>query len=167
MRPVLVSSCLLGLPVRYDGRGAPCTHPVLARWLAEGRIIPVCPELEGGLATPRNPAEIADPGGGAAVLRDQARVLDAAGADLTAAFREGARRALAQARAAGAALAVLKGGSPSCGSGAIHDGSFSGRMLPLPGVAAACLMEAGIPVFSEDQLEAADRCLAAIEGDQA
>ncbi|MFJ1057095.1 2-thiouracil desulfurase family protein, partial [Bordetella bronchiseptica] len=66
MEWVLVSACLLGRPVRYDGRDAATGHPVLARWQAERRVVAVCPEVAGGLPTPRPPAEIAAGAGGAA-----------------------------------------------------------------------------------------------------
>jgi len=159
---VLVSSCLLGDPVRYDGAGAACAHPVLARWSAEGRVIAFCPELAGGLPVPREPAEIAGGLDGRRVLQGLARVVERSGRDVTAAFIEGAVRALAAARDGAAALAVLKEGSPSCGSGCIHDGSFSGRRISMAGVTAACLRDAGIPVFSEHQLAEAEACLARI-----
>ena len=163
MRCVLVSSCLLGLPVRYDGGAAPCRHPVLERWLAEGRVIAVCPEVEGGMPVPRPPAEIQEARGGRRVLQGAARVVDASGQDVTPAFVLGARQALALARTEDVALAVLKEGSPSCGSGSTHDGSFSGARVPLAGVTAACLQAAGIPVFSENQLDEAAEHLARIE----
>jgi uncharacterized protein YbbK (DUF523 family) len=163
MNFVLVSSCLLGMPVRYNGKGAGCDHPVLARWIAEVRVLPMCPELAGGLPTPRPPAEIAEARGGHRVLDGAGRVLEATGADVTAAFVRGARETLAAARGAGAVLAVLKEGSPSCGSGFTYDGAFSGARVPLPGVTAACLEAAGIRVFSEHQWEEAARFLADLE----
>ncbi|BDU76457.1 DUF523 domain-containing protein [Mesoterricola sediminis] len=163
MKRVLVSSCLLGEPVRYDGGAFEPTHPVLARWLREGRVLPCCPEVAGGLPVPRPPAEIAGGADGGEVLAGRARILDPAGRDLTAPFLAGAAATLDLARAGGAVLAVLKEGSPSCGSAAIHDGAFSGVRVPGQGVAAARLRAAGIPVFSERQWEAAAACLEALE----
>lgn len=145
MRMVLVSSCLLGEPVRYDGRGCACAHPVLARWIAEGRVVGFCPEISGGLPVPRPPAE----------LIDGSRVADILGRDLTAEFSSGARQALALVRAKGITVAVLKEGSPSCGSGTICDGSFSGRRIPGAGLTTACLSAAGIWVFNEAQFDQA------------
>jgi uncharacterized protein YbbK (DUF523 family) len=162
MHFVLVSSCLLGMPVRYDGKGAGCGHPILARWVAEGRVLPMCPELAGGLPTPRPPAEIAGARGGRRVLEGEGRVLAATGEDVTAAFILGARETLAAARRAGAVLAVLKEGSPSCGSGFTYDGAYSGARVPEPGVTAACLEAAGIRVFSELQWEEAAQFLAGL-----
>lgn len=161
---ILISACLLGHPVRYHGRGAASAHALLALWQAQGRLLPVCPEVAGGLPTPRPPAEISGAGGGVAVLQARARVLDAEGADVTAAFVDGARQALALARAQGVRLAILKESSPSCGSAEIHDGGFIGRRVSGQGVGAALLREAGLAVFSEHQLEAAEAHLARLEG---
>lgn len=163
MQAVLVSSCLLGAAVRYNGVPVPCGHPVLRRWLAEGRVVPVCPEVDGGLPVPRPPAEIAGGAGGAEVLAGRAAVLEATGGIATAAYVRGAEQALALARAHGVRLAVLKEGSPSCGSGRIHDGSFAGPTVPGAGVASALLRAAGVRVFSEAQLDEADALLASLE----
>lgn len=163
MHRVLVSSCLLGDPVRYDGGHCRCGHPVLDRWLREGRVVPVCPEAAAGLPSPRPPAEIAPGGTGAAVLAGTARVLDPAGRDLTGPFVRGARLALDLARVRGIRVALLKDGSPSCGSAAVHDGTFSGVRIPGAGAMAALLARAGLHVFHEGQLDEADRCLAALD----
>jgi uncharacterized protein YbbK (DUF523 family) len=163
MHHVLVSSCLLGDPVRYDGGHCRCAHPVLERWLREGRVVPVCPEVAAGLPTPRPPAEIAPGGTGAAVLSGAARVVDPAGLDLTGPFVRGARLALELARVRGIRVAVLKEGSPSCGSSAIHDGTFAGARIPGAGTTAALLARAGLHVFHEAQLDEADRCLKALD----
>lgn len=155
MRKVLVSACLLGERVRYDGAARPDASPVLARWLAEGRVVPVCPEVLGGLPVPRPPAE-AQPDG---------RVVTSSGHDVTAAFQRGAAAALALARAHHLAVAVLKEGSPSCGSGFVYDGTFA--RVPVPGgegVTARALRAAGVQVFSEREWEAADRALTAPGG---
>jgi uncharacterized protein YbbK (DUF523 family) len=151
---ILVSACLLGAPVRYHGGDAASDHPVLRRWAREGRLVSVCPEQDGGLPTPRPPAEIIG-GGGAAVLTRAAVVRTAAGVDVSDAYRRGADRALAAARAHGIRIAILKEGSPSCGSGTIYDGSFSGTRAPGDGVTAALLRSNGIHVFSEHELDRA------------
>ncbi|MFS0825392.1 2-thiouracil desulfurase family protein [Pseudomonas phoenicis] len=159
LEKVLVSACLLGRPVRYDGRAS--GYPdLLQRWQAEGRVVPLCPEVAGGLPTPRPAAEI--PGGqGGQVLDGQARVLTEAADDLTAAFLAGAERALALAREHGITLAVLKAGSPSCGNRLTYDGSFSGVKVSGEGVTAALLRREGVRVFSELQLEEAAEALLA------
>ena len=147
--PVLVSACLLGQAVRHDGRDKRSDHPVLQAWQAQGRVLPLCPEVAGGLPVPRLPAEIEAGAGGAAVRAGVARVRNVQGEDVTAAFTHGAEAALALVRQHGVRVAVLKAGSPSCGSAWSYDGSFSGVRVALPGVTAAALQAAGVRVFSE------------------
>lgn len=147
---VLVSACLLGEPVRWDGTAAPLASDVLDAWRADGRVVPVCPELLGGLATPREPCEIA-----------AGRVLDRTGVDRTASFEAGAAETLRIARESGACVAVLKDRSPSCGCRHIHDGSFSGRVIPGRGLTAELLLASGIAVFAQDELAAANAALEA------
>ncbi len=162
MEKILVSRCLLGHAVRYDG-GAHGPLDLLLRWQAEGRVVALCPELAGGLPTPRPPAEI--PGGqGGAVLDGLATVRTQAGVDVGAAFRAGAAAALALVREHGIRLAVLKARSPSCGNRETYDGSFGGRRVAGEGVAAAALRRAGVQVFSEEELDAAARALRALQG---
>jgi uncharacterized protein YbbK (DUF523 family) len=148
MKYVLVSACLLGDAVRYDGGSKAVQHPVLARWLSEGRVVRVCPELAGGLTVPRPPAE-----------RRGLRVVTSTGDDVTAEFDRGAEQALQLAQRLGAAVAVLKENSPSCGSQQIGDGSFSKTRIPGEGVTTALLRAHGIQVFSEAEWDAADRAL--------
>ena len=162
MQRVLVSTCLLGLPAHYNGELIAYEHPVLRRWQAEGRIVAFCPEVVGGLPTPRPPAEVAAGKGGRLVLAGEARVIDRAGDDVTEAFVRGARQAQALARERQIRVAILKEGSPSCGSGYSYDGTFSHRRLPLPGVTTAALEEAGVRVFSENELDAAAAFLATL-----
>ena len=146
-RPVLVSACLAGEPCRYDGRAAP--HPAVLRLVAQGRAVPVCPELLGGLGVPREPAELcADRIGGKAMCRAVCR----SGRDVTAEFLAGAQGALEVCRAKGCQRAILKARSPSCGSGRIYDGTFSGVLVPGDGVLAALLKENNIAVASEKDL---------------
>ena len=163
MELVLVSACLIGSPVRYDGAHKRSGSEVLQRGLSEGRVVPVCPEVAGGLPVPRPPAEIAGGAGGAAVLAARAKVIDPSANDLTAEFMAGARHALELARTKGIRIAVLKEGSPSCGSHQIHDGSFSAARVHGQGVAAALLASAGIQVFSEAQFDEASERLRSIE----
>jgi uncharacterized protein YbbK (DUF523 family) len=159
---ILVSACLLGRPVRFDARGRRCADPVFERWRAQGRLVPFCPEVGGGLPVPRPAAEISG-GSGGDVLDGRARVVTREGADVTAYFLDGARLALEQARSYGVRLAILKEGSPSCGSGRIHDGTFGGRTVAGEGVTAALLERHGIAVFAEDSLDAAAARLAELE----
>jgi uncharacterized protein YbbK (DUF523 family) len=164
MEKVLVSACLLGAKVRYHGGDARSGHPVLRRWQEEGRLVAVCPERDGGLPTPRPPAEIVGDEGGRAVLKTVALVRTREGADVTAAFVHGAEDALAAARAHGIRIAVLKDGSPSCGTTFIYDGTFTGTRLAFRGVTAALLEQHGIRVFSESEIDAADAAVLSIEG---
>ncbi len=147
--PVLVSACLAGCACRYDGSDNNNQH--LLDLLSGNEAVLVCPEEAGGLGTPRPPAEIVG-GDGHDVLEGRARVLTEAGRDVTGEYLEGARRALESARRAGARTAVLKARSPSCGKGAIYDGSFGGRLSSGDGVTTALLQAHGIRVVSEEEL---------------
>jgi uncharacterized protein YbbK (DUF523 family) len=145
VRKILVSECLCGgRPVRYDGAEIPCADPLLLKWKAEGRLLPVCPEVLGGLPVPRPEAQRAE---GGVRTRD--------GRDITAAFRRGAARALRLALEHDVAFAILKDGSPSCGVRRIHDGTFSGVKVSGMGLAAEALAAAGFEIFSEDETERA------------
>ena len=137
---VLVSACLMGFGCRYDGgvRRLSCLDALGERHV----LIPVCPEVMGGLPTPRSPAE-----------RVGERVRNCEGADVTAAFFAGASAALELAQREGCRCALLKERSPSCGSSVIYDGSFTGKRIPGEGVTAELLRCSGIAVFSENQLE--------------
>ena len=163
MHKILVSRCLLGHRVRYDG-GAHGPYDLLQQWLDEGRVVALCPEVAGGLPTPRPPAEIAG-GQGAQVLDGRLPVLTIDGADVTAAFVAGAQQALELVQAHGIRLALLKARSPSCGNLENYDGSFSGVRVAGEGVTAALLRRAGVQVFNEQQLDAARQALQALEGD--
>jgi len=149
---LLVSACLLGRPVRYNGSAKPLDEQCLMRWIAEGRVVSVCPELLAGLPTPRPPAEIAGVKGGAAVLSGEATVIDADGQDVTAIYVRGAQAALALASQQGCQYALLTDGSPSCGVSFIYDGSFTGRRHRADGAAAALLRQNGIQVFSPEDM---------------
>lgn len=165
MERILVSACLLGQPVRYDGAAKPPRdETLLRRWRAEGRLVSFCPEVSAGLPVPRPPAEIAGAAGGEAVLDGTAQIVTEAGVDVTPEFVRGAELALAAARRAGARMAILKEGSPSCGSHRVYDGSFAGRSVPGAGVTAVLLVRHGIAVFSEDELLRASVYLQGLEG---
>lgn len=148
--------------MRWDGRAKTLLSEELARWQSEGRVVPVCPETLGGLPTPRPPAEIASGADGGDVLAGSVRVTTRNGEDVTDAFVQGAEATLARAREAGAQLALLIDLSPSCGSLAIYDGSFSGARHPGAGVTAALLRQNGVRVFAPSQIDA---LAAAMDGD--
>lgn len=146
---MLVSACLAGRACRFDGSANPDDE--VARLVAEGRAVLVCPEVDGGLGTPRPAAEIVG-GDGADVLAGEARVLTREGTDVTDAYVAGARRALDAAREADARAAILKTRSPSCGKGDIYDGSFSRSLRGGDGVTAALLTAHGIDVVTDEQI---------------
>ncbi len=144
MKPViLVSACLLGERCRYDGRDA--LAPWVERLKDEAVLVPVCPEVLGGLGVPRDPCEIAG-GAGADVWDGAARVVTQSGADRTRAFMDGAKAALAAGRAAGAGYAIVKSNSPACGLGTIYDGTFGGKNARGNGVFAELLLREGVRV---------------------
>ncbi|SFP74689.1 DUF523 domain-containing protein [Pseudomonas borbori] len=161
MQKILVSRCLLGHAVRYDG-GAHGPFDLLRRWQTEGRVVALCPEVAGGLPTPRPAAEIPS-GQGAQVLDGRLPVLTIEGEDVTAAFVAGAEQALALVRQHGIRLALLKARSPSCGNRENYDGSFGGVKVAGEGVTAAALRRAGVRVFSEEELAAAEAALRELE----
>ncbi|MEL1088129.1 DUF523 domain-containing protein [Pseudomonas sp. OB66] len=161
MEKILVSRCLLGHRVRYDG-GASGPFDLLEQWIEEGRVVPLCPEVAGGLPTPRAAAEI--PGGqGGEVLDGAAAVITTDGEDVSAQFLEGARQALELVQKHGIRVAVLKANSPSCGSLLTYDGTFSGVKVNGEGVTAALLKRHGVRVFSELELAEAAVTLAALD----
>jgi uncharacterized protein YbbK (DUF523 family) len=140
---IIVSACLLGVACNHRGRASSSDA---VRALENGaRLIAVCPEAAGGLPTPRPAGE----------LQADGRVLTAAGEDLTEAYLRGAAQAVDVARAAGAARAVLKARSPSCGSHEVYDGSFTGALTRRVGITAAALAAAGLEVVSEEDVAAA------------
>ncbi len=147
----MVSACLAGLATTHDGKAKP--HPKVLELLQQGRAVLVCPEQLGGLPTPRAEAEIEPGGSGSDVLAGEARVLDSQGTEVTAQYLRGAREALRAARLSGARSAILKARSPSCGTGLIYDGEFSGTLVEGEGVTAALLSKEGLQVMSEEDLE--------------
>jgi uncharacterized protein YbbK (DUF523 family) len=155
MEKILVSACLLGKNVRYNGLVLPFKRKALERWQREGRLVSFCPEVAGGLAVPRPAAEIID-GDGRSVLDNVSRVINRAGDDVTAQFIAGAVYALKVTQRHTIRLAILKENSPSCGRHAIYDGTFSGTLRAGRGVTAALLMCHGIHVVSEQDLRAAE-----------
>ena len=140
MKPkLLVSACLLGTPCRYDGKSK--KNDAVCALAERFELVPICPEVLGGLPTPRTPSERR----GARVVRKDER-------DVTAEYRRGAEQALHLARLCGCKIALLKERSPSCGSGTIYDGTFSGGLTAGDGVTAALLRENGITVYGESEI---------------
>ena len=128
METLLISACLMGFNCKYNGGNNALPEDVLQTLRRRYRLIPVCPEAAGGLPTPRAPSE-----------RLGSRVINRDGQDVTAAFQRGAELAVRLAERFDIRFALLKSNSPSCGSGTIYDGSFSGRLVPGDGVTAEYL----------------------------
>ena len=139
---LLISACLLGTDCKYNGGNNALPEDVIAALERRFRLVPVCPERDGGLPTPRLPSE-----------RQGDRVRNRAGEDVTAAFRRGAELALETARREGCRTALLKERSPSCGSGLIYDGSFTGTVIPGDGMTAQLLKENGLTVTGETEVQ--------------
>ncbi|MBQ9687074.1 MAG: DUF523 domain-containing protein [Oscillospiraceae bacterium] len=135
---ILVSECLTGVNCRMDGKSK--LIPEIKKLVDEGQAVPVCPEVLGGLPTPRTPSEIVD-----------GRVVNAAGEDVTEAFTRGAQEVLRICRESGCTAAVMKSKSPSCGCGLIHNGRFDGGLTAGNGVCTQLLLDAGIPVMTEKE----------------
>jgi uncharacterized protein YbbK (DUF523 family) len=163
MERVLISSCLLGLPVRYHGGDARIESEIVHRWVAEGRVVSICPEVRAGLGVPRPAAEIIG-ANGFAVLDGFAVVVDDRGNDGTRLFVAGAQEALHLAQSFNVRVAVLKDGSPSCGRTFIYNGQFRGlKKRGEMGVTAAILQRNGVAVFSENQIVDAEKRLRELE----
>lgn len=158
MIKILVSACLVGEPVRYDGKVIQLSGEILEIWKQEGRIISVCPEVLGGLPVPRISAEIVG-GQGEDVLAGQAKVIDKSGRDVTSFFLAGAQKALDLALKNMVSFAVLNDRSPSCGSTSIYNGQFDGTLIAGMGVITCLLRQYGIPVFGHHQFEQAHEYL--------
>ncbi|MFC9542825.1 DUF523 domain-containing protein [Lysinibacillus sp. NPDC056959] len=144
---ILISSCLVGLKVRYNGTDS--IDERIQKLVLENKALTVCPELMGGFSTPREPAEIVD-GDGEDVLDGRARVVEISGRDVTELYLKGAYATLHKALEIGATKVVLKEYSPSCGSAMIYNGDFNGTKLGGVGVTTALLRRNGIVVCSEE-----------------
>ncbi|MBM4763312.1 DUF523 domain-containing protein [Bacillus sp. B15-48] len=147
---ILVSSCLAGLAVRYNGTD--CLHKKIRKLIDEKKAVSICPEVVGGLSIPREPAEILS-GDGEDVLDGKARVVNQSGKDVTDFFIKGAYKTLEKAQEINATFVVLKENSPSCGSTMIYNGKFTGTKVAGNGVTSALLKRHGFRVISEEQLD--------------
>ena len=135
---VLISACLLGAKVKYDGGDNRIYHDRLC----ELDLVPCCPEVDGGLPIPRVPAEIVGE-----------KVFNQEGKEVTEAFEKGATQALFLVKEHGIQVALLKAKSPSCGNDMIYDGTFTKSLKKGKGMTAKMLEQAGVKVFNETQLE--------------
>ena len=153
---LLMSACLIGQCCRWEARnGRSVVTPRLHQMLNHGQVAVICPECAGGLDVPRPAAEI-EPGRTAGeVLEGKARVINTDGEDVTAQYVAGAQAALALVQKHGIRAAILKANSPSCGTQAVYDGTFSGTTRPGRGVTAELLAAHGVAVFDETQIDEA------------
>ncbi len=153
-KTILISSCLLGIPCRYDGQLAKrlLKPSILDRINLHYHVVPVCPEQLAGLPTPRTPVEIRE-GDGFSVLDGTARVETEDGKDFTGFFIRGGRLTLQIARLTGAVAMVCTQRSPSCSCENIYDGSFSSVVKPGNGVCTALLKREGIRLIDIDVFE--------------
>ena len=139
-QPVIVSACLVGVCCRYDGASKP--NPDIIKLREKFILVPICPEVDGGLPTPRTPSERV---GDKVLMRD--------GRDVTQNYITGAEIALECAERYGCSIAILKARSPSCGSNFIYDGSFTGNLTERDGVCAEMLKKKGIAVYTEEEID--------------
>lgn len=147
---ILVSACLLGQKVRFDGQSRPADLGCL---INKGcLLLPICPECAGGLPIPRSPCEIEFSGNAKGVLDKQSRVLSVNGRDCSDQYRKGALHCLKTAQSVNASFALLKEKSPACGVCFIHCGNFDGQIREGRGVLAELLHQSGIQIFSENQI---------------
>jgi uncharacterized protein YbbK (DUF523 family) len=151
LNKILVSSCLLGQKVRYDGGDCSQNNAILNQWIDEGRVISICPEVKGGLAVPRLPAEIQD-----------SRVMNSEGCDVTDAFGLGAKIALSLCKQHNIKFALLKAKSPSCGNSQIYDGTFSKSLVKGQGITASLLKQNNIHVFNEEEIQELDKMISSL-----
>jgi uncharacterized protein YbbK (DUF523 family) len=139
MKKILCSACLLEINCRYDGKNTLTKKVINLR--KKAILFPVCPEQLGGQSTPRYPAEM-----------NGNKIIEKDGTDVTIFFKKGAREVLKIAKLYGIKEAVLKQRSPSCGSGQMYDGTFSGKIIKGNGITTSLLLKNGIKVISEEDL---------------
>jgi uncharacterized protein YbbK (DUF523 family) len=135
----IVSACLAGIHCRYNRKASPCKQVI--DLVNQGKAITVCPEILGGMTTPREPAEC-----------NNNKIITKSGEDLTNQFIDGAKEALIVAKTRKCNMAILKSKSPSCGYGEVYDGTFSGKLIPGNGVFTNLLLKEKIKVFTENEL---------------
>jgi len=146
---ILVSACLLGINCKYNGDNN--KNDEVVEYLRNKQFIIICPEQLGGMSTPREPSEIVRLDG-EAVIKGQTSVISNKRLDVTTKFKKGAQESLKIAQIYNCKEAILKEGSPSCGSNYIYDGTFSGKKIDGVGVTTALLRSKGIKVMSEKEL---------------
>lgn len=142
MQNVLISACLLGVDCKYNGSNNKLDDEIIHSLKEKYNLIPVCPEIMGGMPTPRNPVEIK---GG--------KVFDYDGEEFTKEFEKGSEEVLKLAKLYNSSIAILKENSPSCGSNYIYDGTFNHQKIKGMGIAAQKLSKENIKLFSEENVK--------------
>lgn len=137
---ILVSACLLGVNCRYDGETK--ENNEVFEYLKDKEVMLICPEIMGGLPTPRMAAQ-----------RRGDKVVTKDGRDVTENFQRGANEVLKLAKKFNIGKALLKAKSPSCGSNLIYDGTFSGKKIPGDGITAEILKKNGIEIITEEDIK--------------
>jgi len=140
MENILISACLLGYNTKYNGKNNYVKEVELLK--EKYNLIPVCPEVDGGLSTPRNPSEI-----------NGDKVISNKGVDVTKEYNLGAKHALDVALKNNCHIAILKEKSPSCGKYFTYDGTFTSKIVNRSGVTAKLLMEHGIKIYDESEIK--------------
>ena len=140
MEKILISACLIGDKCKYDGKSN--YNPLIKELLEYYELVPFCPEVEGGLKTPRDPAELKD-----------GKVITSKGRDVTHQFEEGAEKAYNICMYLGIHYAILKDNSPSCGSTSIYDGSFKSKLIKGEGITTKYLKQRGIKIIPDTEIE--------------
>lgn len=142
MQNVLISACLLGVDCKYNGSNNKLDEEIIHSLKEKYNLIPVCPEIMGGLPTPRNPVEIKD-----------GKVFDYDGEEFTEEFKKGSEEVVKLAKLYNPTIAILKENSPSCGSNYIYDGTFNHHKIKGMGIAARKLSEEYIRLFNEENIK--------------
>lgn len=140
-KAILISACILGLRCRYDGKSKPLSQELISALTEKYYLVPICPEIYGGLPTPRPSAE-----------RKGGEVINCEGKNVSEEYLRGAEECLSLARICGADTAILKQKSPSCGTKLIYDGSFSGKLVPGMGITASLLADEGFSLCDENDI---------------
>ena len=140
MRKIAVSACLIGENCKYSGGNN--KNEAVLKFVEGKEVIPVCPEVAGGLPTPRVPVELVK---GTAVNRD--------GINVDKEFRLGVERMLNKLEREDIELVILQPRSPSCGTKQVYDGTFTGTLISGQGMFAKALIEKGYKVVEPDELE--------------
>ena len=142
----VVSACLAGCKCRYDGKDNLCLK--VKQLVEEGRAVTVCPEVMGGMTTPRIPSE-----------RKDDKVINSIGEDNTAYFVKGVEKSIEIVKEHNIKKAILKAKSPSCGNKYIYDGTFSKTLVEGKGMLAEKLTELGLEIYDEGDEKVRGYCI--------